>query len=273
MSVATELKERIEDFLVDPRKYMSQLSQDQCDELLENFGKGCEEAFIKQFMAEPRSGKPSASSLGKCARQLAYQYHGFEGEPMTAQKKMTFFTGDLLEAAIYAICEAAGWKILDIQKRTTVGDIGGSIDGKANPDTLVDIKTASKAAAAIAERTGVTDGFGYLTQMQIYREGEGVKDAFWLYVCKDNGKISVHEAEDMPDLVTMAKSKYDFILASTPDRLPPRPHALEINKKTKRSCLPFNCAYCDYKEHCWVITDKGEGYNNSVVYHATEPRD
>ncbi len=107
----------------------------------------------------------SPSSLGKCTRQLAYKYHGFEGEPFSYETIMTFMTGDILELVAYMLADAVDSPISDIQKQVTIGETSGSIDGVVG-DIVVDIKSMSDAAFNINQQNGaMDDGFGYLTQI------------------------------------------------------------------------------------------------------------
>ncbi len=272
MSVAQELKERLEDFLKYPIKYTSKLSLDEVGRLQAHFAQDVQEAFHKQFFEPQRKNpKPSMSGLGKCGRQLAYRYHGFKGLPLTPKSKMTFFFGDLIEAAIYVIAEAAGWEIKDIQKFVTVDEIGGHTDGSPALDTVFDVKSMSKAATEIAIREGgISDAFGYLTQLSLYKAGLKAKHSFLLGVNKNTGDIEVWEVPDSPDLVELAKAKYDMVLASTPERLPPRPYTLTQDKKSKKDCLAMQCKFCDFRYLCWNISGVIEGYNKSEVYLVDE---
>lgn len=268
MSVAQEFKQRLEDFLCNPEKYVASLSEKQKTEIASGFGQNAMKAFAKQFYeVRKENPKPSMSSLGKCVRQLAYRYHGFKGEPMPAKSKMTVFFGDIIEAAIYAISNAAGWEIHDIQRYITIDEIGGHTDGMPAEDTVFDVKSASSASFEIAKRNGgVDDGFGYLTQLSLYKEGLQVQKGFFVFVNKNTGEIEVFEAPHTPDLVDLAKAKYKMVLDSTPDRLPPRPYTTEIDPKSKKTRLCMQCKFCDYRYLCWNIQEVIKGYNNSEVY-------
>ena len=273
MQLAKEFKARLDGFLANPEEFVSNLPEEESTTILNRFGERCAYSMQRQFFeTEPRVGEAvlSPSSLGKCVRMLAYAYHGYPQEGISAKLKMTFLTGDLLEAVIYAVAEFSGWPIENIQKVVypfgEEGGVKGSIDGMLG-NVMVDVKTSSLASFDITKRLGVTDGFGYLTQIALYKEGVQSEEGIFVYVNKNTGEIAVHSVPHDPDLVRVAKMKYDMVRASTPDRLPPRPHEPAIDKKSKRKCLPFQCKFCNFKTTCWNVTGIGKGYNNSEVYY------
>jgi hypothetical protein len=264
MSVATEFKQRLEAFLANPEKYQDT----DYGPVWENLANSVVDAFKKQFNhPQKKNPAPSMSSLGKCARMLAFKYHGYPGVPLTAKLKLTFFYGDLIEAAVVAIAQASGWEIKDMQRFVSVDEIGGHIDGMPAENTVFDVKSMSAASFEITKRSGgVGDDFGYLTQISLYRAGLQVDEAFFLCVNKNTGEIAVWEAPNTPDLVELAKAKYNLVMASTPDRLPARPYQPVNDKKTGKLCLPMQCKFCDFRLLCWNVVDIAEGYNKSEVY-------
>ena len=115
--------------------------------------KGAYEDFREEWMSafgdiidkycqpqETRTGEAalSPSSLGKCVRALAYNYHGIPGVSHSYKTKMTFLTGDLLELVFYMLADAVGSPVENAQARVDLNGIKGSIDGEIR-ETLVDI--------------------------------------------------------------------------------------------------------------------------------------
>jgi hypothetical protein len=268
MSVATEFKQRLEAFLANPQEFVKTLSPEQQEKLCASFATECSAIFHKQFFKEYKDNSPPfMSNVGKCARMLAFKLHGFKGEAVSAKARMTFFFGDLIEAAIGIIAEASGWELANKQESVEVAGLRGRTDGRPAKNAVVDIKSMSAASFEITKRSGgVGDDFGYLTQISLYRAGLQVDEAFFLCVNKNTGEIAVWEAPNAPDLVELAKAKYNLVMASTPDRLPARPYQPVNDKKTGKLCLPMQCKFCDFRLLCWNVVDIAEGYNKSEVY-------
>lgn len=233
------------------------------------------ENIIKKHLFErtERTGAAvlSPSSLGKCTRQLAYAYHGFPKAPLKYNERLTFLTGSLLELVLYIVFEAAGVPIQDQQKELTIGDIVGTTDGTLC-GYVVDLKSMSKASFEIAVRDGVSNDFGYLTQMQLYKVGLNSRKGVFIGINKNTGEIALFEAEDRPVLVEIASTKRKIVIESSPDKLPARDFALEVDPKTKKMRLPMQCKFCSYKEHCWEIVEVVKGYNNSDQYISSGPK-
>ena len=229
--------------------------------------------MAKYFIKDERdnTGKNRPSSLGKCTRQIAYTYHGIEGLPISPETKMTFLTGELLELIFYMLADAVGHPVQNTQAKADLGWVSGSIDGEIG-DTLIDVKSMSDAAHAIATREGISDAFGYQTQLELYKVGRQKEKGAWIGINKNKGKISVFPSVSRPHLVQIAKEKAELVQASTPDNLPARDFQLEYEKKTSRLKLPFQCKFCDHRERCWEITSEEPGYNNSVTIYAKGPR-
>ena len=131
----------------------------------------------------------------------------------------------------------------------------------------------SDASYAIAKREGVSDSFGYQTQLQFYKAGRDKVKGAWIGINKNTGEIEVFQAENKPWLITDAFEKVSVVKASTVDSLPPRPYELETEKKTGRTKLCFQCKFCDHRENCWNILGEEPGYNNSITILATEKGD
>lgn len=75
--------------------------------------------FKRQFMTdekETRSGDVWLSGVGKCPRQLAYQFHGVpkSGKELDGRSKMVFWQGDLAELMIVYLARLAGVKVVGV---------------------------------------------------------------------------------------------------------------------------------------------------------------
>jgi len=274
METPTTLVAKIQHFLINPPTPKTKEEKKAFEDFQVKNGAKFAELIAKYFTKQDeRTGEAvlSPSSLGKCTRQLAYKYHGFEGEPFSYETIMTFMTGELLERSTYMLADAVDSPISDIQKQITVGETSGSIDGTVG-DIVVDVKSMSDAAFNINHQNGaMDDGFGYLTQMAYYVQGMGKKIGEWITINKNKGTIAVLTAPARPHLVDIGEEKRKTVLNSTPDNLPRRDFDLEYEKKTSRLRLCMQCKFCAFKARCWEITDTKPGWNNSVTYYAKGP--
>lgn len=268
------LVEKVKLFLVNPPKPETKVEESALLDFKVKWGAKFGDIIDKYFVhQDEREGLAvlSPSSLGKCTRQLAYKYHEIEGEPLTYETKMTFMTGDILELVLYMLAEAVGEPVENIQKRISVGDISGTIDGTIR-DVLLDVKSMSDAAFSINERNGMSDDFGYQTQLEIYKEGEQKERGAWIAINKNRGTIGVMEAPHKPYLVKLAQEKKQRVIDSSPGQLPPRDFDLEYEKKTSRLKLAMQCKFCPFKAFCWELEEEVPGWNNSITYYAKGPR-
>lgn len=239
----------------------------------EEFGKAIIDVYCKP--QTPRTGDKalSPSSLGKCVRQVAFKYHGIAGRPLSPETRMTFLTGHLLELAVYMFSDMIGSPIKNIQGKVDVDGVKGSIDGTVS-DWLVDVKSMSAASFDISKKNGgIDNGFGYLTQMAIYKKGMKLLKGAWIAVNKNKGNIEVFEEREPNNewRVAVAMKNIDIVKASTPTNLPPIPYEAEeeiVRKQfTGKKKMPFNCKFCDHRESCWDILEVTKGWNNSENYY------
>lgn len=208
------------------------------------------------------------SSLGKCTRMLAYSYHGFEGEPIDYNTRLTFLMGNILEIVLVFAAQQSGVPIEDLQRKVEVEGIEGSLDFILG-DYVVDVKSQSDYSFSL----GIDDEFGYPTQLEIYRQGAGKSKGGWLTINKNNGKIAVHEYEPKPLKLDIALRKAEIVRQSTPDNLPARDYDLEVDKKTKKMKLCLQCRFCSYRNLCWNIVEEMEGYKGAIHYISTGAKD
>lgn len=261
-----EMAERIKYFLEHPEP----LDEELLDEAAEKFKWVLKTLEPEEPTTGDRVFRPSL--LGKCTRMLGYMYHGFKGEPLTYDTKLTFLTGHILELVLLTIARGAGVPVEGLQKRIDVDGVGGNLDFELG-DYVIDIKSQSDISFDIANKKGIDDGFGYPTQLEIYRQGADKEKGGWLTINKNRGTIAVHEYEPKPHKLDIALRKREIVKASTPDNLPERDYDLEVDPKTKKMRLCMQCKFCNFKELCWNITEEIKGYNNSVQFLSSGPKD
>ena len=103
-------------FLAEANKASVEIS----DELIEEFGNACKDAFRKQFTEKrQKEFKYRMSNIGKPLCQLQMEKMGAKAETPAYNSKMRFILGDLIEALAVAILKSSGIKIDSMQEKVT----------------------------------------------------------------------------------------------------------------------------------------------------------
>ena len=217
-------------------------------------------AFSRQFMDpwEEKKGTLRLSSSGKCARQLAYQYHGYEktGKKMDGRSKIVFWTGDLSELTIIALaklsgCSVSGTGLNQIQVSIDVdgNKIKGHPDGVLFDESgiyLIEIKSMSSYVFERFENGEVPDD--YLYQINCYMKALGLQKCVFVALNKESGVM-----KEM--ILDYDESKYQFarvnllkVLKSTEFDLPLPPK--DLQDPDKKGFYSWKCLYCAYWATC-----------------------
>lgn len=223
-------------------------------------------AFKRQFMASEEKdskGKIWFSSVGRCARQVAYQFHGFEkkGKEIDGRARMIFWTGDLTELTLVTLAKLAGVNIIAYglnQVRVELPLNGGSISGR--PDGLIvwekeilllEVKSMSSYGYAKFERGEIDEA--YLVQANIGMESLGLRRCVFIAYDKDSGVMSELVIEKSDEILNKARQNVLQVLHSTPEKLPPEPAEYGPDKN---GLYTWNCLYCSYWKHCRPNAEK-----------------
>ena len=216
-------------------------------------------AFRRQFQFtennERKAGVIRLSSAGKCARQLAYQYHGYEpdGKELDSRAKVVFFMGDLTELMIISLAKLAGCNVIatglnQMSLSITIDgvEIEGHPDGLLSADRkfrLIEVKSMPKLRFERFEK-GVIDET-YLAQVNIYLEALGLDECIMVALNKDSGVLGERLIKKDPRIVAFVRGNIHKVLKSTKENLPPR--AFQPDEK---GFYPWNCLYCPYWKVC-----------------------
>ena len=238
------------------------------DDIIEEFGEACKEAFKKQF-TEKRKKKFTyrMSNIGKPLCQLKMEKNGVEGDSIPYNAKMRHLFGDLIEASAVAIMKSAGVQIEDTQKKVSHnfnGDkINGTLDVKID-GKVWDIKSASPYAfeSKFGENGGFDavikeDSFGYATQGYLYGEADKASFGGWIVVNKSTGEWCVTETpledtEHKERALSTAKTNIKKLKNNEPfERCFEDKEEHFYKKPTGNRVLGFVCSYCSYKRKCW----------------------
>ena len=197
---------RVQMFLTEANKASVKVS----DDLIEEFGNACKEAFKKQFTEErQKKFRYRMSNIGRPLCQLQMEKSGAEAEPMPYNAKMRNLFGDLIEASAITIMKASGIEVTDIQKKVTHKfedkEINGTMDVKIN-NKVWDIKSASPWSFThkFSEDSGgfeslkKDDAFGYIGQGYMYGVADKSDFGGWIVINKSTGEWCTTEvpAED-----------------------------------------------------------------------------
>ncbi len=238
-------------------------------------------SFSRQFMEEKKydaTGKLWMSSAGKCVRQVAYSYHGFEknGKELDARAKMIFFYGDLIELMAVYLAKLGGANVtaIGLNQIRAVLKISDEVSLTGRPDGilfdngthLIEVKSMSSFAFKRFEAGSIDEG--YRVQINANLEALGLHSCVMVGIEKESG--AMHEEMVFKDsfIVDSIKRDMNTIVSSTKENLPARPFA-----PNEKGVYPWQCAYCAFFKTCLVEPGLAErvviagGYKLKAIEH------
>lgn len=227
----------------------------------DKFGPELTAMFVRRFKeyGEERDGSLRLSNVGWPLRKLWYSVKGFKGESLSADAKVKFLYGDLIESLFIALAHEAGHTVEAPQRTVEVDGVVGHIDCLID-NVLVDVKSCSTPSYK-KFKTGElyqADPFGYVAQLTGYKQALGAERAGWLIIDKTLGHFDFVELK--PD------SNYDVNIrirearqAIEREEEPEKCYDPKPNDKQGNYILAVGCSYCAYKEYCWRDANEGRG--------------
>lgn len=214
------------------------------------------------------------SNIGKPLRQLWFEVKsGLEPEPLSADAKLKFLYGDIIEDLALLLAIEAGHKVEGLQQRVEVDGVSGHIDCLID-NWLVDVKSCSTRAFPKFKDGSLfaNDSFGYCGQLAGYSRALGIIDAAWLAIDKTLGHmcllkfpVDAQKAWDISKIIS--QDRVALSRPTPPSKLcyEPVPEGKSGNMK-----LGMECSYCGYKKHCHpglrtFIYSRGPVYLTKVV--------
>ena len=254
---------RVQMFLAEANKASVEIS----DELIEEFGNACKDAFRKQFTEKrQKKFKYRMSNIGKPLCQLQMEKNGAEAEPMPYNAKMRNLFGDLIEASAITIMKASGIEVKDVQKKVKHkfknSEISGTMDVKIN-NKIWDIKSASPYSFTnkFGESGGFDalkqdDPFGYIAQGYMYGEADKTEFGGWIVINKSTGEWCTTEVppEDSSKKETIKKVESNIDKLESDSSFKKCFSDVEeffYKKPTGNRVLGISCSFCPYKRPCW----------------------
>lgn len=192
------------------------------------------------------------SNLGEhCDRKTWYsQYMPEAAEPLSADARMKFLFGDILEALLMFLAKAAGHTVEHEQETVEIDGVVGHVDGTIDGE-LVDCKSASTMGfSKFREHTlDLHDDFGYLVQLGGYGSKLGTGRDHFLAVDKQFGHIVLDSWEKSElNFEQLVKNKRKVLSSKTP---PERGYGHEKFQESGNRKLSVPCSYCPFKRECW----------------------
>ena len=213
----------------------------------------------------------SMSQIGKPLRQLWYNLKDFPiSEKPLPYNQIKFLYGNILEELLLFLSRAAGHSVTEEQKKVELNGVRGHKDCRIDGVT-VDVKSASSYAFKKfdSNTVGQDDPFGYISQLSGYAQAEGDKEAAFLAIDKQNGKIALSPLHEMEfDNVSQRIEKINTALES--DTPPERCYEDVPEGKTGNRKLSIGCSYCPHKFYCWSDINDGRGLRTFL--YANGPR-
>lgn len=231
--------------------------------------------ILKHFNAEEKDRQFAnpirMSNAGKCARAMAYQLHGFQGEPLNARARMVFRLGDLVEQDLVDACAKCA-NLVNHQEKVSVTIAGKEIHGHIDaelpaendrPDMTVDFKSISEYGFKRAEKGEVDHA--YICQAHCYMKAKNQKQFLFVYYCKNTSHLAevvVHWDDAIWEEIV---NRFTSVFNSTKENLPAKEFGpiVKTDKKGKTTeKLDWRCSYCAYARICWPdyeLTFDGNG--------------
>ena len=209
-------------------------------------------SFKRQFMDNSQrdsTGKIWLSSIGKCARQIAYGYHGFpkEGRAIDGRARITFWMGDLVETAVISLAKLAGVQLFGVGLNQTkiFIDVNG-FKAEGHPDGFVlsdaqinglEVKSMPDYGFARFEKGQIDES--YIWQDQAYMMATNLNRWCMVAIDKNTGVLGERIIQ-MDDGITLAiMIKIERILKSTTKNLPEPVHTINYKGQYPWQWLPM----------------------------------
>jgi len=224
------------------------------------------------------------SNLGKGDRQLWYDIKG-GGEPteLTANTRIKFLFGDILELLLIFLAEEAGHTVTHKQEEVNVDGVVGHLDAVID-GVVVDCKSASSPSFKKFQSGNLAenDPFGYMEQLAGYVEAvPTAKGGAFLAIDKQLGHIHLdHYDRDVLGNLRIRERIRDIREVLESENPPEHCYNPVPEGTSGNEVLGINCSYCGHKFKCWRESNDGFGlrtflYANGPKYFTTvikEPR-
>lgn len=216
---------------------------------------------LSSRIAEER-GKPSLrmSLLGtQCERKIWYMINKPEwAEELSAEARIKFLFGDILEELLLFLAEQAGHKVEGAQDVVSINGVIGHRDAIVD-GRLIDVKSASSQSFKKFKNNevmGDQDSFGYQDQLNSYFQASKDDPAIvdkenisFLAIDKQFGHIVLDTyTPNNKDYGAKIDHLRNVIALLDP---PARSFGAVPDGQSGNEKLGTYCSYCAFKSHCW----------------------
>lgn len=231
---------------------------------------------LKEYSSQ-RDSYLRLSSIGKPDRQVYYEVNNYPKESLTANTKVKFLFGDILECLLLFLAREAGHEVTEEQKPVIIEGVKGHKDCRIDGVT-VDVKSAStrsfdKFRSGKLLQEG-EDPFGYKYQLASYVQGDEEEgepeDGAFLAIDKQLGHITLLTlpALEQPNVRNRTRELKELVEKPEP---PERCYEPVPEGKSGNMKLSVGCAYCPFKKECWKDANNNQGlrsfaYSSGVVH-------
>ena len=252
-------------------KGLTDAQREAAADIFSQFGENMATMLRRQVTPYTRKARNiSFSALGYGTRRLYYQYNGMASEPFTAQTKMKFMLGNIVEEIMLSLAKLAGHAVTQEQTRIEYRGITGYCDAVIDGH-MVDVKSAASFSFEKIKK-GLDDSndlFGYRMQLAGYTKGmpnDADQNVSYLWVMdKQLGKI--HAARFDMSTMPNVDEKIDEVNAMYKMTEPPeRCYDLVPEGKAGNMKLPIGCSYCPFKKDCYSDANDGKGLRTFLYY-------
>lgn len=236
-------------------------------------------SVTRQFASlEKQRSYVGASALSRPDVLLGLMYLGYPyiSKPYPTKTAMTFHLGDVFEALIVSIMNSYGLKVSDEQLEIVIPGtpVLGHIDGIVESlDAVIEVKTM--ATSYFKSFVKEPNNFrGYLTQLAIYKNTTGKKNAFWVCFNKETSEIKCvipddavleqywQSAQGRAGLLNLF-SDINYVLSlDVPD---PKPEVFR-KEETGKLMLPTSMRYTPYVNAFYDTYEDTDGYKHKKEY-------
>jgi len=252
----------IDTLVEDIYNLFNDIENDIDDTVIEEFGDNIKTHLKAALLDNRNEGRSNLrlSAIGRPDRQIWYDVNlNGKSEAITSPTRIKFLYGYILEELLIALSRLAGHTVTDTQKELDIQGVKGHqdcvIDG-----VLVDCKSTSPRGYEKFDKGDLVsdDPFGYIAQISAYAEGNGVDEAAFLAIDKQNGNICLTPVHSLE--MINAKERIDYLKGAMDKDNPPDrcyddvPDGVSGNRK-----LAFGCFYCEHKRTCWSDANEGKG--------------
>jgi hypothetical protein len=236
-----------------PPQYLKEAADDLVKVLHKQFNKTYDDSFRLRM-----------SNIGKPLCQLQMAKAGHQKAEITAQQRMNFIIGDLMEVVLKAVLKSADVGFEDgkdmqllVNGEVLKGENDCLTDGEVD-----DIKSASgwsfdnKFDSFASLVSG--DSFGYIGQLVGYSEGMKVPLGGWWVWNKQDGRITYlrfdEAIQNKEAILADFRMKEEALRTNAPfKRCFDDEEDTFYKKKTGHRKLPTmgTCSWCEYRFKCW----------------------